>query len=412
MAVEVFMPKLTHDMDAGVLLEWYKQEGDEVQKGEPIFSVETDKVAVDVEAEESGTLHSLRFEPGDEIPVGEVIGRIVASGEEIPVQSEIRGTPAGPPTPSHPPRSAGRRSEAPQPPSPWAGGRIVASPVARRLAKKHSIDLRQLHGRGPHGRITKADLEAYLAQRATVPEVTTPSDGAPPFSGEAPYDAIQLSNLRRTTGQRMLTSVRTVPHFYLEIEVDMSEAGRWRARYAEGNGGQVSYTALLVKVVAHALCQHPQLNASFVDGELRVYREVNVGVAVAMIDGLMVPVIHRADEISLGQIQATIAQLQEKAQAETQAKFAPDEVHGGTFTVSNLGMYGIDAFQAIINPPEAAILAVGRIVERPVAVEGQVVLRPMMRLVLSVDHRVVDGAQAASFLATVRRCIENPYLML
>jgi len=411
MAVEVFMPKLTHDMDAGVLLEWYKQEGDEVRKGEPIFSVETDKAAVDVEAEESGTLHGLRFEPGDEIPVGEVVGRIVAAGEEIPAESEVRGAPARPPTPSHPPRSAGRRSEASGPPSPWAGGRIVASPVARRLAKKHSIDLRQLHGRGPHGRITKADVEAYLAQRTTVPDVTVPPDKAL-FSGEAPYDVVQLSKLRRTTGQRMLTSVRTVPHFSLEIEVDTSEAGRWRARYAEGNRGNVSYTALLVKVVAHALRQHSQLNASFVDGELRVYREVNVGVAVATTDGLMVPVIHRADEMSLGQIQATIAHLREKAQAETPTKFASDEVRDGTFTVSNLGMYGIDAFQAIINPPEAAILAVGRIAERPVGVEGQIVLRPMMRLVLSVDHRVVDGAQAASFLSTVRRCIENPYLML
>lgn len=411
MAVEVFMPKLTHDMDAGVLLEWYKQEGDEVRKGEPVFSVETDKAAVDVEAEGSGTLHGLRFEPGDEIPVGGVVGWIVAPGEEIPAESEVRGAPAGPPTPSHPSRSAGQRSEAPKPPSPWAGGRIVASPVARRLANRYSIDLRQLRGRGPHGRITKADVEAYLAQRAAVPAATAPS-GQAPCSGEVPYDIVRLSKLRRTTGERMLTSVQAVPHFELEIEVDMSEAGRWRARYAEGNGGKVSYTALLVKVVAHALREHPRINASFVDGELRVYREINVGVAVATTDGLMVPVVHRADEMSLGQIQATIAQLREKAQAETQTRFAPDEVRGGTFTVSNLGMYGIDAFQAIINPPEAAILAVGRIVERPVGVEGQIVLRPMMRLVLSVDHRVVDGAQAASFLATVRRYLESPYLML
>ena len=217
----------------------------------------------------------------------------------------------------------------------------------------------------------------------------------------------------------MLTSVRTTPHFDLEVEIDMSEAGRWRARTAEGNGGKVSYTALLVKVVAHALREHPHLNASFVDGELRVYREINIGVATATDDGLMVPVIHGADEMSLSQIQATMTRLREKARAGTGTKFVPDqvrfrphEVRGGTFTVSNLGMYGIDAFRAIINPPEAAILAVGQIVERPTGVDGQIVLRPMMRIVLSVDHQAVDGAQAASFLAAVRRYLENPYLML
>ena len=284
----------------------------------------------------------------------------------------------------------------------------MASPVAKRLAKEHSIDLRQLQGRGPHGRVTKADVEAYLAQREVPPAPTVPP-------GEVPYDVVPLSRLRRTTGERMLTSVRTAPHFDLEVEVDMGEAGRWRARYAEGTGQKVSYTALLVQVVARALREHPQLNGSFIDGELRVYREVNVGVAMATAEGLMVPVIHRADEIKLGQIQEAITRLREKAQSEARHKrqpFAPDDIRGGTFTVSNLGMYGIDAFRAIINPPEAAILAVGRIVERPVGVDGQIVLRPMARMVLSVDHRAVDGAQAASFLTTVRRYLENPYLLL
>jgi pyruvate dehydrogenase E2 component (dihydrolipoamide acetyltransferase) len=406
----VFMPKLTHDMEVGVLLEWHKQEGDEVRKGEPLFAVETDKATVDVEAGESGVLRGLRFAPGDEVPVGEVVGWIAAPGEKTPPGADTERDPVapsrGPVTPSRDPVA----------PSPRASGRIVASPLAKRLAKEHGVDLGQLQGRGPHGRVTKADVEAYLAQRE-VPAIPT----APP--GEVPYDVVPLSRLRRTTGERMLTSVRTAPHFDLEVEVDMGEACRWRARYAEGTrpepvegaGQKVSYTALLVQVVARALREHAQLNGAFIDGELRVYREVNVGVAMATAEGLMVPVVHRADELHLRQIQEAITRLREKAQSETRHKrqpFAPDDVRGGTFTVSNLGMYGIDAFRAIINPPEAAILAVGRIVERPVGVDGQIVLRPIVRLVLSVDHRAVDGAQAASFLATVRRYLENPYLLL
>ena len=398
---EVLMPKLTHDMEAGVLLEWYKQEGDEVQEGEPLFAVETDKATVDVEAGESGVLRGPRFVSGDEVPVGQVVGWIAAPGEEALPQSALSSSPC-PAVPSRDPVA----------PSPRTGGRIVASPLAKRLAKERGIDLRQLQGRGPHGRITKADVEAYLAQRE-VPSAPT----VPP--GEVPYDVVPLSRLRRTTGERMLTSVRTAPHFDLDIDVDMGEAGRWRARYAEGTEQKASYTALLVQVVARALREHPQLNGSFIDGELRVYREVNVGVAMATAEGLMVPVIHRADELKLGQIQEAITRLREKAGSEPERQpgqprqpFTPDDVRGGTFTVSNLGMYGIDAFRAIINPPEVAILAVGRIVERPVGVDGQIVLRPIVRLVLSVDHRAVDGAQAASFLATVRRYLENPYLLL
>jgi len=449
--LEVFMPKLTHDMEAGVLLEWYKQEGDEVQRGEPLFSVETDKATVDVEAEESGVLRGVRFEPGDEVPVGETVGWITASGEgphpsplpegegeESSPQPSPRGRGGVALTPALS-QGEGGRSPHPSPlpegegeeTSPWEGGRIVATPVAKRLAQTHAVDLRQLKGRGPHGRITKADVEAHLARRMTPPAPTGPSGAAPGAAvprWHVPYDVVTLSRLRRRTGERMLASVRSAPHFDLEVEVDMSEAVRWRARYAEGGAasppflplplgegrseGKASYTALLIKVVAQALREHLQLNGSFIDGELRVYREINVGVAIATADGLMVPVIHRADELHLNQIQETITRLREKARSEAGPKFAPDDVHGGTFTISNLGMYGIDAFRAILNPPEAAILAVGRIVERPVGVDGQIVLRPVMRLVLSVDHRAVDGAQAASFLVTVRQYLENPYLML
>jgi pyruvate dehydrogenase E2 component (dihydrolipoamide acetyltransferase) len=405
MALEVFMPKLTHDMEAGVLLEWYKQEGDEVQEGEPLYAVETDKAAVDVGAEATGMLHGLRFKPGDQVPVGEVLGWIVAPGEQIPPIGPPP-KPAVAPAPRKTEESSGfPRAKASEASSSQAGGRIVASPVARRMAKQHFIDLTQIKGRGPHGRITEADVQAYIAQRSTTPGLTT-------SLGEVPYDVVSLSKLRRTTGARMLSSIRTIPHFDLEVEVDMAEAGRWRAGYAEEGRVRVSYTAFLVKAVAHALRRHPQLNSSFVDGELRVYRGINIGIATATADGLVVPVIHRADEMSVSQIQEAMIRLREKTQVKTGPRFAPDEIHGGTFTVSNLGMYGIDAFRAIINPPQAAILAVGRIAERPIGIEGQIVLRPVMRLVLSIDHRAVDGMQAASFLVALRRYLENPYLLL
>jgi pyruvate dehydrogenase E2 component (dihydrolipoamide acetyltransferase) len=407
-ALEVIMPRLTHDMQAGVLLEWYKGEGDGVQKGEPLFAVETDKATVDVEAHAAGVLRGLRFEPGDAVPVGEVVGWIVDPGEEMPhVGPASNHAEAGPREVAEKPGffPSGPTSKIPDP---QAGGRIVASPVAKRLAKQHGVDLGQIKGRGPHGRITKADIEDYLAQQATAHGCSLSAAAALP-PGEVPYDVVPLSKLRQTTGERMLASVRTAPHFDLEAEVDMSEAGRWRARYGEGSGAQVSYTALFVKVVAQALRKHPQLNAALLEGELRVYREINVGVATATPEGLVVPVVRGADAMSLHQIQETIIRLREGAE---RLKFAPDELQGGTFTVSNLGMYGVDAFRAIINPPQAAILAVGRIAERAIGVAGQIVLRPTMRLVLSVDHRVVDGAQAAHFLAAVRRYLENPYLLL
>jgi pyruvate dehydrogenase E2 component (dihydrolipoamide acetyltransferase) len=363
--------------------------------------VETDKAAVDVEAEASGILQGLRFAPGDQVPVGETMAWIAAPGEVI---SPI--TPPSEPASTEPSDSTQPapdfQTEPPRFPPPQTAGRTVASPVAKRIAKEHGIDLQQVRGRGPHGRITKADVEAYLAQHAAIPVASVPL-------GEVPYAVVSLSNLRQRTGERMLTSVRTAPHFDLEVDVNMCEAGRWRARYAEGSGGKVSYTTLLVKVVAQALRAHLCLNAAWVDGELRVYREINIGVAMATADGLVVPVVGRADEMSLSQIQETITRLREKAE---RLRFAPDDVRGGTFTVSNLGMYGVDAFRAIINPPQAAILATGRIVERPVGVEGKIVLRPVMRLVLSIDHRVADGAQAAPFVVAVRRYIENPYLLL
>lgn len=380
MPVEIFMPRLTHDMAEGVLVQWYKREGDQVQKGEPLFAVETDKATVDVEAEASGYLQGPRFAPGDRVPVGQLMGWIVAAGETLPEHDVTPKAFAAIP-------------------SPQEGGRIVASPLAKRMAKEHGIDLRQIKGRGPHGRVTQADVLAYWRQQ---------SIQAAPLE-EVPFDVYPLSPLQQTTGQRMLASSQTVPQFTLEIDVDMSEACRWQAQCAEWSGVKISYTALIVKVVAQALRKHPRLNAAFIEQQLRVYREINIGIAMAVEQGLIVPVIRQADKMSVFQIQEALTQLRAKAQ---ELKFASGELDTGTFTISNLGMYGIDAFRAIINAPQVAILAVGRIKERPIGVAGQIVLRPVMCLVLSVDHRALDGAQAAPFLVEVQRLLENPFLML
>ena len=393
MALEVFMPRLTHDMQVGILVEWYKKESEQVQEGEPLFAVETDKATVEVPAEATGVLRGIRFTPGDAVPVGEVMGWISAVDEDLPLVEPL-------PNPA-PASAAPAKAQVSVPSSPQVGPRVVASPVARRMAQEHQVDLSQIKGHGPQGRIIEEDVQSYLAKRGAPPMPMTPP-------GEVPYDVFPLSRLRQSTGQSMLASVLTAPHFDLEVEVDMSQASRWRARSSEEVGADVSITALLVKVVAEALRSHPQVNTTFVEGEARVYQEINIAVAVAIEEGLLAPVIRRADAMSLRQIQETLKHLRDKAK---QRRLARSELSGGTFTVSNLGMYGIDAFRAIINPPQAAILAVGRIAERPVGVDGQIILRPMMRLVLSIDHRLLDGAQAAPFLVEVRRKLENPPML-
>jgi len=419
MAVEVFMPRLTHEMVSGRLVEWLKDEGAPVRKGEPLFAVETDKATVDVQAEASGVLRGRQFQPGDEVPVGAVMAQISAP-EDLGVPTEHkaldraapREQPAPdvmtpPPRPSAAPQALTAETAA-DAATPGAAGRIVASPLARRLARELGLDLRLVSGRGPHGRITQADVQAFVdAGRKTAELAAPPSSEAP--EPVLPDEVGFPSRLKQTVGERLSASWRMAPHFDLEVEVDMAEVARWRESLVSFDGSDVSYTALLVFVVARTLRRHPQINAAFADGRLRVYRQINMGVAMATPQGLMVPVIPHADELRLSQIQEALTLLRQKAQG---MRFSSADVADGTFTLSNLGMYGIDVFRAIINPPQAAILTVGRIAERPVGKDGLVVLRPTARLVLSVDHRVLDGAEAAPFLSEVRAILENPYLLL
>jgi pyruvate dehydrogenase E2 component (dihydrolipoamide acetyltransferase) len=358
---DVIMPMLGMAQETGKVLRWLKQDGESVRKGEPLLEVETDKVTVEIEAPADGTLAGVRVPDGTEVPVGEVIALVLAEGELAPVADteprvtrEVEAVAAAPTVQevTIPKRKRGR----------------LASPKARKLAQERGIDLESLTGSGPNGAIVAADVN------------------------ERPATALRQSRVWDVMAERMQHAWQTVPHFYLHRDVDASRLQSWKSVALEGT----SVTDLLIKVCAEALKRHPRVNGG---------DSVNVGVAVATEDALIVPVVHAADTLTLAQISKRRKQI---AQAARAGKLRPDDVQGGTFTISNLGMYGVDAFQAIVNTPQAAILAVGRTTERPWVVGGEVVVRPVMTLSVSFDHRVVDGARGAEFLDTLASLIEEP----
>lgn len=389
MATKVIMPKLGMMMEEGTLVRWFVEEGKRVEEGAPLFEVMTDKVSQEVGAPASGILRGVRASPDDVVPVGQVIAYIAEAEESL------EETEAG-----HPRKPEGFLGTPEAPPVPVLADKVRATPAARRAARDAGIDLSEVVGTGPEGRITEQDVKALIASRQAPP--------APPGARSIP-----LRGIRRIIAQKMQESYRQAPHLVLTIEVDMSRALEWQKDLRQAEPGEgaahVSLTAILVKCVAWALRRHPQLNSTLRGEEIILLPAVNVGVAVALEEGLIVPVIRDADRLSLLELAARLEDLAARAR---EGKLVPDEVAGGTFTVSNLGMYGIDEFKAIINPPEAAILAVGQVVERPVAVEGQVALRPMVKLSLSADHRIVDGATCARFLQDLRQALERPELML
>ena len=367
MPADVIMPALGMAQETGKVLRWLKADGDSVAKGEPLLEVETDKVTVEIEAPADGTLAAITAGDGIEVPVGTVIALVLAEGEvaaAVPVAAAGNGDAAV--------------VERPR--------RRLASPKARRLAQLRGVDLETLAGSGPNGAVVAADVDAALANGP----------------GELP----PVGSVWRVMAERMQRAWQDVPQFVLSREVDASRLRSWReaARRRPGYEG-VSVTDLLVKVCAEALRRHPRLAASWRDGSLVAGTGVHVGIAVATDDGLVVPVVHDADALSLGAISARRRELAEAARA---GRLRPEDVHGGVFTISNLGMYGVDAFQAIVNAPQAAILAVGRILEKPVAENGEVVVRPMLTLTVSFDHRVADGARGAAFLDTLASLVEEP----
>jgi len=408
MATEVIMPKVDMVMDEGTFVEWLKQEGDYVEKGEPLFVILTDKANIEIEAPASGILAGVKAQPDDVIPVTEVIAYILEPGETLPAGAEARpAAPTKAPTAAEPGAEEARR------PGP-DDGKVRATPVARRLAAELGIDLTLVPGRGPRGRIHKADVLAFAerqrqaAQRAmAVPHLQVPLPAA------RRKRVVPLKGPRKIIAERMAYSAFTAPHITLSLQVDMAEATRLRDRLLEPlqqkTGYRLSFTAILARAVASVLPRHPYLNASLDGEEIILWDDVHLGIATSVEDYLIVPVIREAQNKNLEQIVAALGDLTQRARAR---QLTPAEMTGSTFTLSNLGMLGIDSFHALINPPEAAILAVGRIVDTPVGIEGEIVLRPMMNLTLSADHRVVDGATAARFLAELKVTLENPYLLI
>ncbi len=435
MAIDVCMPRLSDTMEEGRILKWLKQLGDRIEIGDIIAEVETDKADMEMEALDEGVLIEILVPEGGMVPVGGVMARLGAADEIVAADSAapaptaengIAEPPPPPPTaspPAPPPAPKVRELReirAQREPTPAEEtGRLLASPVVRRMAQELSLDLSQVPGSGPGGRIVKRDLEAYTAAQAPL-DATAKSQAKsqaepqaePQPEARASADPVAatrepFSRMRATIAKRMSESMREAPHFYLTAEINMSEAVRLRTALKASNRvtEDVTYTHLLMKAVAIALARHPRLNASF-GGDAREYQErINIGLAVSLDDGLLVPVLHDCDSLSLLEIAAQATALVERARS---GKPRAEDLTGGTFTISNLGILPIEHFTAIINQPQAAILAVGAIKERPVVRDGQVTIASTMLVTLSCDHRILDGVTGGQFLQELKSLLENP----
>jgi pyruvate dehydrogenase E2 component (dihydrolipoamide acetyltransferase) len=428
------MEALSPTMEEGRLVEWKKKEGDKVSAGDVLAEVETDKAVMELVARADGVMLKQVVTEGTTVPVSGLVAVIGQPGEDIsgltggaaapaptsPATSKPAApveSPPGkgkPPAPDQPSESAPAPTPAAEPapaaaPSPTEGGRVKASPLARKIAAERGVDLRGLAGSGPEGRVIRRDLEGVPGGAPA----TATSPRAPglqvQFSGE-PFKDVPLTQIRKTIARRLAQSIGPVPTFYLTTEVDMERS--WDARAALkalGPEGDVSFNDIIIKATATALKQHPNCNAWWQDDHIRLWNEVHVAMAVAVEDGLITPVIRNADLKTLRQISTESKDLAGRAR---ERRLKPEEYTGSTFSVSNLGMFGIDEFTAIINPPEAGILAVGAIVQKMVVVNDQPVVRRRLRITMSCDHRVIDGASGAQFLKTLRTLLENPLAMV
>ena len=410
MAVEIFIHKMSEHMETGRIIHWLVKEGDPVEQFQIIMEVETDKVVAELEAPAAGVLKGIRpgAVDGAVVKVGETIAFIAQPGEQVPVLPPLEDAGQGSPGEAAP------AAVQPAPLPPAEDGKVRATPVARRVAKELGVDLSRVKGSGPGGMIREEDVRNFAASgKAQVIQPIRPAP-ATPASLSTEIEMIELTAPQRMTGLRMLESLQNAPQFALTLQADMTNALWLQAALSEKilaeAGDKPSLTAMLVKVVAEALTHYPRANAAFENGRVRAYRQVNIGIAVGTDAGLVVPVIKQADQKSLGQVVKELKAFQEKAR---QMRFGADDLIDGTFTISNLGMYGIEQFNAILNPPQSAILAVGRVVKIPVGMpDDTVALRPMIKLTLTVDHRVLDGVQGARFLSEVKDRLEQPYFLL
>jgi pyruvate dehydrogenase E2 component (dihydrolipoamide acetyltransferase) len=400
MPTSVVMPALEMAQDTGKLVAWRKREGENVSKGEILLEVETDKAVVEIEALADGVLAGVKAAPGDEIPVGQTIAWILANGEQIPsedVPARTNVVGARNPSADSSPAQSVRENRA-------APGRVKISPKARRIAQERGVDLARLQGSGPDGEILVADVLAAEAGGAEGKSGSANGAKAPDARTAQP-----LSSVARLMAERTTQSWTTAPHFFVTREVDASGLNDAReklsASVAQSNGVKITHTDLLISAVARALEKHPRLNASWTAQAIQYHDVINMGVAMAVEGGVVTAVIRAANKTALAEIAHQRKDLADRARS---GRLRPDDISGATFTISNLGMYPVDAFTAIIVPPQAAILAVGAITDRVVAVEGKAVVRPMISLTLSCDHRVVDGAQAAEFMQTLAAGLQNP----
>ena len=420
MATKVFMEALSPTMEEGRLVKWHKKDGDAVKTGDVLAEVETDKAIMDLVARADGVLRQVAARDGETVAVGKEIAVIVAPGESLTATASgptPAATPASAPTPA---------AVAPTPAvvaAPADATRVKASPLARRIARETGIDLQLLHGSGPGGRVVRRDLDAAARAPAAPPSAPAlrsplPVSPAPapaprpvPVATDASYEDVPLTQIRKTVARRLATSLGPVPHFFLTTEVDMERAAEAREAINKslGDTGKVSFNDVILKATALALRQHRGCNAWFQDDHIRYWNDVHLGMAVAVEDGLITPVIRHADRKSLRDIGAEARQLAEQARAR---RLQPADYSGSTFSVSNLGMFEIDDFTAVINPPEAGILAIGSVTPKPAVVDGAVGVRRRMRITMSCDHRVIDGATGAAFLKTLKQMLENPLAMV
>jgi pyruvate dehydrogenase E2 component (dihydrolipoamide acetyltransferase) len=416
-ATEIKVPRLGQGMESGTVVKWLKSEGDRVEKGEPLYELDTEKVTQEVEADASGVLLKIAVAEG-EVPVGTTVALIGEEGEKVeaPAQeapkaeaTEVQDTRAeeGSPAPAREEkRERGRTAaaeaakEEPAPDS-TTDGRLKASPLARRIARERGVDLAGLHGTGPEGRIVAEDVERAVAAPAP--------PAAPAAVAPAEVESRPLTSIRKTIARR-LTAAWEVPVFQLVVSADMTRSNELLARLKERDPDvRVTMTDLITKVCAAALMRHRDVNVQYTEEAILVFPSANIGIAVAAPQGLVVPVIHSAERLSLAEIAAVRSEVVGRAR---DAKLRQQDLEEGTFTISNLGMFRIEQFTAVLNPPQAAIVAVGATEERPVVIEGELVVRPMVTLTATFDHRAVDGAPAAEFLGTIKDLLEDPALAL
>jgi pyruvate dehydrogenase E2 component (dihydrolipoamide acetyltransferase) len=432
----VEMPKMGDTMEEGKILRWIKQEGDPVMKGESLAEVETDKVNIEIESFASGVLRKILVPEGESVPIGAGIALIGAPDEPLPdslsgngsvkvaATKEIeKGATPGEGNGKTLSEAKGdyraKQTSVQSPTDVGSQGRIFISPIARRIAEEHQLDYSQVEGTGPNGRIIKLDIEAALAQKQVTVAPSIPAQlpvlEAEPTSIETTEATeIPLTAMRRTIAKRLSQSMQTAPHYYVTSIIDTGKLADLRRQINEyqqnePNPVKVSFNDLIVKAVAIALVRMPQVNVSFAEDRLILKKQVHIGIAVALEQGLIVPVLRNADQRSVLNISRESQRLAELTRT---GKLRPEDFSGGTFTVSNLGMFDVDSFTAVINPPESAILAVGSITPTPVVEDGQVVVRDRMKVTLSSDHRAIDGATAARFLQEVKRLLEEPFGLL